>query len=143
MSVKQISVLLGNVPGSFAKLTHILDSEDISTKAVSAASIEHDSRVRLVVNDPDRAASLLESYNLNFEVTTVLAAEVPLHSGGINAILKPLAKAEINILYLYTTINRIGKETIVIIGVDKLEEARDILAENWIHLIDEEIYSIP
>jgi len=36
MSVKQISVLLGNVPGSFAKLIHILDSEDISTKAVSA-----------------------------------------------------------------------------------------------------------
>jgi hypothetical protein len=143
MSVKQISILLGNVPGSFAKLIHILDSEDISTKAVSAASIAEDSRVRLVVNDPDRAAALLDSYNLNFEVTPVLAAEVPLHAGGINAILKPLAKAEINILYLYTTINRIGKETIVIIGVDKLEEAREILAENWIHLIDDEIYSIP
>jgi hypothetical protein len=143
MSVKQISVLLGNVPGSFAKLIHILDSEDISTKAVSAASIVEDSTVRLVVNDPDRAAALLESYNFNFEVTPVLAAEVPLHTGGINAILKSLAKAEINILYLYTTINRIGKETIVIIGVDRLEEAREILTENWIHLIDDEIYSIP
>ena len=136
MAVKQISVLLGNIPGTFAKLTHILDEEDI-------ASIEHDSRVRLVVNDPDRAAALLNSFNFNFEVTPVLAAEVPLHAGGINAILKPLAKAEINILYLYTTINRIGKETIVIIGVDKLEEAREILAENWINLIDDEIYSIP
>ena len=143
MSVKQISVLLGNVPGSFAKLIHILDSEDISTKAVSAASIVEDSTVRLVVNDPDRAAALLESYNFNFEITPVLAAEVPLHTGGINAILKSLAKADINILYLYTTINRIGKETIVIIGVDKLEEAREILTENWIHLIDDEIYSIP
>lgn len=143
MSVKQISVLLGNVPGSFARLTHILDSEDISTKAVSAASIVEDSTVRLVVNDPDRAAALLESYNLNFEVTTVLAAEVPLHAGGINAILKPLAKAEINILYLYTTVNRIGKETIVILGVDKLQEAGEILTENWIHLIGDEIYSIP
>jgi hypothetical protein len=143
MAVKQISVLLGNTPGSFARLTHILDSEDISTKAVSAASIAESSMVRLVVNDPDRAAALLSSYNFNLEVTPVLAAEVPLHTGGINAILKPLAKAEINILYLYTTINRIGKETIVILGVDKLEEAREILTENWIHLIDEEIYSIP
>jgi len=86
MSVKQISVLLENVPGSFAKLTHILDLEDISVKAVSAASIAEDSRVRLVVNDPDRAAAVLESYNLNFEVTPVLAAEVPLHAGGMNAI---------------------------------------------------------
>lgn len=143
MSVKQISVLLDNVPGSFAKLAHILDLEDISTKAVCAASIADDSKVRFVVNDPDRAAAVLESYKLNFEVTPVLAAEVPLHAGGMNAILKPLAKADINIHYLYTTINRIGKETIVILGVDKPEEAREILMENWIHLIDDEIYSIP
>lgn len=143
MSVKQISVILNNVPGSFATLTHILDLEDISTKAVCAASIADDSKVRFVVNDPDRAAAVLESYNLNFEVTPVLAVEVPLHAGGMNAILKPLAKAEINIHYIYTTINRIGKETIVIIGVDKLEEARNILLEHWIHLIDDEIYAIP
>ncbi|HAR49090.1 hypothetical protein ER57_10180 [Smithella sp. SCADC] len=143
MSVKQISVLLGNVPGSFAALTHILDSEDISVKAVSAASIAEDSRVRLVVNEPDRAAALLESYNLNIEVTPVLAAEVPLHAGGMNAILKPLAKSDINIHYLYTTINRIGRETIVIIGVDKIEEAKEILMEHWVHLIGDEIYSIP
>jgi len=31
----------------------------------------------------------------------------------------------------------------VIIGVDKLDEAREILMENWIHLIGDEIYSIP
>jgi len=143
MAVKQISVLLGNIPGSFARLTHILDSEDISTKAVSAASTAEDSTVRLVVNDPDRASAILKSFNVNFEVTPVLAAEVPLHAGGMNAILKSLSKGEINIHFLYTTINRIGKETIVILGVDKIEEARKILTENWISLIDEEIYSIP
>jgi len=143
MAVKQISVLLENVPGSFDKLSHILDLEDISTKAVSAASIKHDSRVRLVVNDPDRAAALLASYNFNVEVAPVLAVEVPLHAGGMNAILMPLAKAEINVLSIYTTINRIGRETILIIGVDKLDEAREALEQNWIHLIGDEIYSIP
>jgi hypothetical protein len=143
MAVKQISVLLDNVPGSLAKLSHILDSEDISIKAVSTASTTESSMVRLVVNDSDRAAALLSSFNFNFEITPVLAAEVPLHAGGMNALLKPLSKAEINIHYLYTTINRIGKETIVILGVDKLEEAREVLEQNWIHLIDREIYSIP
>jgi hypothetical protein len=143
MAVKQISVLLDNVPGSLAKLSHILDSEDISIKAVSTASTTESSMVRLVVNDSDRAAALLSSFNFNFEITPVLAAEVPLHAGGMNALLKPLSKAEINIHYLYTTINRIGKETIVILGVDKLEAAREVLEQNWIHLIDREIYSIP
>jgi hypothetical protein len=143
MAVKQISVLLENIPGTLAKLSHILDLEDISIKAVSTAGTAESSMIRLVVNDSDRAAALLSSFNFNFEITPVLAAEVPLHAGGMNAILKPLSKAEINIHYLYTTINRIGKETIIILGVDKLEEAREVLEQNWINLIDEEIYSIP
>lgn len=142
MPVKQISVLLGNVPGTLSRLTNILDKEDITAIALLAASTTESSTVRMVVNDPERAAAVLESFQFDFEVTPVLAAEVPLHPGGMNAILKPLAKADINILYLYTTINRFGKETIVILGVDKLQEARQVLEENWIRLVQEEIYSL-
>ena len=142
MAVKQISVLLGNIPGTLSRLTNILDKEDITAKALLSASAAESSTVRMVVNDPERAAAILESFGFNYEVTPVLAAEVPLHPGGMNAILNPLNKAEINILYLYTTINRIGKETIVILGTDKLDEAREVLGRNWIHLIEEEIYSL-
>ncbi len=142
MAVTQISVLLGNVPGTLSRLTNILDKEDITAKALLAASAAETSTVRLVVNDPERAAAILESFGFNCEITPVLAAEVPLHPGGMNAILNPLSKADINILYLYTTINRIGKETIVILGVDKIEAARDVLQQNWIHLIEDEIYSL-
>ncbi len=142
MAVKQLSVLLGNVPGTLSRLTDILDKEDITAKALLTASTAEDSMVRLVVNDPERAAATLQSFNFNLEVTPVLAAEVPLHPGGMNAILKPLAAAEINIHYLYTTINRLGKETIVILGVDKIEEAGEILQRNWINLIGDEIYSL-
>ena len=142
MAVKQISVLLGNAPGTLARLTNILDKEDITAKALLAASAAENSTVRMVVSDPERAAAILESFGFNCELTPVLAAEVPLHPGGMNAILKPLAKAEINIHYIYTTINRIGKETIVILGVDKIDSAREILTQNWIHMIEDEIYSL-
>jgi hypothetical protein len=142
MAVTQISVLLGNVPGTLSRLTNILDKEDITAKALLAASAAETSTVRLVVNDPERAAAILESFGFNCEITPVLAAEVPLHPGGMNAILNPLSKADINVLYLYTTINRIGKETIVILGVDKIEAAREVLQQNWIHLIEDEIYSL-
>ena len=142
MAVKQISVTLGNVPGTLSRLTNILDREDITAKALLAASAAESSTVRMVVNDPERAAAILESFGFNYEITPVLAAEVPLHPGGMNAILNPLNKAEINVHYLYTTINRIGKETIVILGTDKLDEAREVLQRNWIHLIEEEIYSL-
>jgi hypothetical protein len=142
MAVKQISVLLGNVPGTLSRLTNILDREDITAKALLAASAAETSTVRMVVNDPERAAAILESFRFDYEISPVLAAEVPLHPGGMNAILNPLARADVNVLYLYTTINRIGRETIVILGVDKIDAAREALRQNWIRLIEDEIYSL-
>jgi len=66
MPVKQISVLLGNVPGTLSRVTNILDKEDITTKALLAASAAENSTVRLVVSDPDRAAAVLESYGFDY-----------------------------------------------------------------------------
>jgi hypothetical protein len=142
MAVMQISVKLDNVPGALASLVDILDKEDISTKAIAAASISKDSMVRLIVNDPQKAVTILESFHFNYEVSPVLAAEVPCHPMGMNAIVKPLRDAEINIHYIYTTIERLGKETILIIGVDRVEEASEILKENWIHLVGDQIYNL-
>jgi hypothetical protein len=50
--------------------------------------------------------------------------------------------ADINIHYIYTTIERIGKETILILGVDNHEEAAEILKEHWINFVGEQIYSL-
>lgn len=142
MAVIQISVQLPNVPGALTKLIDILDKENISIKAVLAASTQETSTVRLVVNNPQRAATILETANMNYELTPVLALEVPTHTAGLNAIIKPLSKAEINILYLYTTIDRIGRETIVILGVDKIEEATEILKQHWITFVGDKVYSL-
>jgi hypothetical protein len=142
MAVMQISVQLDNVPGSLTKLIDILDKEDISIKAISIASSAEHSMIRLVVNNPQRAAATFENFHLNYELTPVLAVEVPSHSAGLNAIIKPLSKTDINILYLYTTIERIGKETIVILGVDKIDEATETLKQHWIKFVGDQVYSL-
>jgi hypothetical protein len=142
MAVKQISVQLDNVPGSLTRLVDILEQEGISTKAIAAASIEKDSIVRLVVNDPDRAVLVLESFHFNYEVSPVLAVEVPCHPGGMNAVVDPLSRGSVNIHYIYTTIERLGEETILILGVDKIDEATRILEENWITFVGDKVYNL-
>lgn len=142
MAVKQISVQLDNVPGSLAKLVDLLDKEGISTKAIAAASIEEDSTVRLVVNDPGKAVTVLESFNFKYDVSPVIAVEVPGHPGGMNAIVKPLSQGNVNIHFIYTTIERLGEETIVILGVDKLDEATRILKEHWIRFVGDRVYTL-
>lgn len=142
MDVKQISVILDNVPGALTKLLDILDKEDIKTKAISAASTEESSTLRLVVNDTHRAVTTLRSFNFNIKVSPVIAVEVPTHPGGMNAIVKPLSDGDVNIHYIYTTIERIGKETILIIGCDPIERAIEILRQQWVNFVGDEIYSL-
>jgi hypothetical protein len=142
MAVLQISIQLDNVPGALTKLIDILDKEGISMKAISAASTDEVSTLRLVVNDPEKAVTVLKSFNFKYAIYPVIAVEVPCHPGGMNAVVKPLSDGNVNIHYIYTTIERLGKETILILGVDKIDEATDILKQNWINFVGDRIYTL-
>ena len=73
----------------------------------------------------------------------VLAVEIPDHPGALQAVLKPLRESSINVLYLYTFLGR-GEtgQPIVIMGVDKTEEAVAVLEKNWVTTFGNEIYSL-
>jgi hypothetical protein len=141
MPVKQISVRLENVPGKLSEVSQSLGQNGISLIALSVADGADFSEVRFVANDPERAANILRSHGYPVEVVDVLAVETPHHPGGLNAILKPLKEASINVHYLYTCFGG-ERPSVVIVGVDKMDEALEALKKNWVHLYGEELYSL-
>lgn len=143
MQIKQLSVVLENVPGKLSELSDILGGEGINIRAISVADTSDLTTVRMVVDDPGKAFIVLESKDYSIRKKNVLAVETPDHPGGLNAVLKPLKEADINVHYLYPYIGRIGDNAILIVGVDKIEEAIGILKKNWVHLISEKkLYSL-
>jgi len=141
MSVKQISINLENVPGKFSEVIEYLGENGISIIALSVADTADISAVRFVANDYEKAANVLKSRGYSVKITDVLAVEAPHHPGGLNAVLKPLKEANINIHYLYTCLAR-SENAVLIVGVDNMEEAIRVLRRNWVRMIDEEIYTI-
>ncbi len=141
MPVKQITVSLENVPGKLSEVSGYLGENGINIIALSVADTADLSAVRFVVNDPEKASNILRSYGFPIKVSDVLAVETPNHPGGLNAILKPLKQVSINVNYLYTSLGGAGK-TVVIVGVDKIDEAVQVLKKNWVHLYDEELYTL-
>ncbi|MFC1860997.1 ACT domain-containing protein [Chloroflexota bacterium] len=143
MSVKQISISLENVPGMFLAVSEYLGAEGINIRAISVADTSDISTVRFVVDNPEKAANVLRSHGYSIRETDVLAVEVPDHPGGLQAVLKPLNAANINVTHFYTYLGR-GEsgQPIVIIGVDKPEEALKLLKKNWVHTYGKEIYSL-
>jgi len=143
MCVKQISVSLENVPGKFLEVSEYLGTEGINIRAISVADTSDISTVRFVPDDPQKTINVLRSHGYSVRETDVIAVEVPDHPGGLQAVLKPLKRANINVLYLYPYLGR-GEsgEPIIIVGVDRTEEAITVLQKNWVHTFGEEIYAL-
>jgi len=137
MRIKQISVVMENIPGKLSGLSDVLGAEGINIRAITVADTSDLTTVRMIVDDPAKAILVLESKEYNIRQREVLAVETPDHPGGLNAVLRPLRDAQINVHYLYPYIGRIKANAILILGVDKIDEAIQILTQNWVHLISE------
>jgi hypothetical protein len=84
----------------------------------------------------------LKSHQFIIKETDVIAVETPDHPGGLNAVLKPLKQHNINVHYLYPFIAIVGKKAIIILGVDRIDEAEKILNEHWLKTYGKEIYNM-
>ncbi|MFA4836217.1 MAG: ACT domain-containing protein [Dehalococcoidia bacterium] len=143
MSIKQISVTMDNVPGQLLRVSEYLGAEGINIRALSVADASEISNVRFVTDNPEKTVNVLKSHGYSLREREVIAVEVPDHPGGVQALLKPLKAADINVLYLYPYLGR-GEsgQAIVIVGVDKTEEAIKVLQKNWVHTFGPEIYAL-
>ena len=141
MPVKQISVSLENVPGKLSEVSDYLGDNGINIIGLMIADTADISAIRFVPSDVEKAVNVLRTHGYSMKVTEVLAVEAPNHPGGLNAVLKPLKDMKINVNYLYTCLGR-GEKTVLIMGVDKMEEAIQVLKKNWVHMYDEELYAL-
>jgi len=141
MPVKQISLSLENVPGKLSEVTEYFGENGINIIALSIADTADISMIRFVANDPEKAANVLRSHGYSIKISDVLAVEAPNHPGGLNAILKPLREISVNVNYLYTCLGT-GERTVLIMGVDKITEAIEVLKRNWVHMYNEELYNL-
>jgi hypothetical protein len=142
MVIKQISVSLENRPGALSHVSELLGREGVNIRAISVADTSDISTVRFVVDDPVKAKNILKGNGFSPRETDVLAVETPDHPGGLNAVLKPLKAAVINVHYLYPHLGRVSGQAIVILGVDKTEKAQKVLQENWVRTLGKEVYKI-
>ena len=142
MVIKQLSVSIDNIPGTLARISESLGREGVNVRAISVADTSDRSTVRFVFDDPDKAKNMLIANGYTPKETEVLAVEMPDHPGGMLSVLKPLMAAGVNVHYLYPHLGRVNNNAIVILGVDRTEEAQKVLADNWVRTLGREIYNV-
>ena len=76
MFIKQLSIFVENKSGKIADILNVLGENNIDISALSIADTTDFGIVRLIVNDVERAASVLREYGAVVKVTDVIGVSV-------------------------------------------------------------------
>ena len=129
MQVTQISVFLENQPGRLADLLDVLSDAQVNLQALSVADSADFGIVRLIVSDPDAVLLAIRNADMTAATTQVLRVEIPDVPGGLSrTVVAPLARAGVNIEYVYAYSELRLERAVVVLKVDDLERAEEALA---------------
>lgn len=126
--VRQLSVFLHNRVGSLMALVKLLNENSIEVLGLSVQESTELTLARLVVNDPDTAATLFMEKGIPFDSTCVLTV-VQLHplEGTLVQCLATLLTAEINIHFSYPMLARPGDYPLLALYLDEPDLASEAL----------------
>jgi hypothetical protein len=122
----QFVVQLENHPGALAVLAEALAARGVDLRAIGGGSIGDAGHVIMTTADDDTARAVLEDGGYVFIEGESILAEVDDQPGGMAAIARALADADVNILgHLF--LGRWGDRAMFAFVVDDADRARPIL----------------
>ncbi len=131
MLIKQTSVFIENKPGKMAKIIDILGANDINLNALSIADATDFGILRLITDEPDKAAAVLASEDFVVKTTNVISVNIENKPGGLVKILRIFKENNIAVDYMYAYVSK-DSNAITVIKTDNIDLAVQKLAENGI-----------
>lgn len=138
MKVEQISIFLENKSGRLAEITRILGDAGINIRALSLADTSDFGILRLIVNDVEKAKSVLKESGFTVNKTEVVAVEVPDNPGGLSHILHALDTDQINVEYMYAFVENCGGNAVLIFRFDDTDKAIGVLKGQGFNILEGE-----
>jgi hypothetical protein len=132
MTIHQISVFLENRAGQLAEITKILSERHIDLRALNIAETTDYGVLRLIVDQPEAAASILLSEGVILSMTPVVAVGVPDQPGGLAEVLRLISEAGVDVEYMYSVFGQVNGKAYMIFRVTDTDKLIAILNANGI-----------
>ena len=130
MGIKQISVFLENTTGRLCEVTQTLAKAGINLRAISIADTADFGILRLIADKTDAAINVLTAAGFTTRQTNVAAVEIDDKPGSLAALMDLFRKSEINIEYLYASLEGSDDKAVVIFKLENHEKGFEILEKN-------------
>ena len=130
--VYQISVFLENRAGQFAEITTILADNGIDLRAISIAETEDYGILRMIVDDAQKATTILMQHGYLLTMTPVLVVAVADAPGGVANVLSILAEGSIDIEYMYSLFTHSAGKAYIVFRVADAQKFITLLGSHGI-----------
>lgn len=122
MSIYQISVFLENRAGQLAEITGLLAQNNVNLRAISIAETVDYGVLRMIVDDAERASSILLENGNVLSMTPVSVVAVPDRPAGLSEVLTVLSEANIDIEYMYSILSHGDEKAYMVFRVSDDEK---------------------
>ena len=139
----QIAVFAENKPGRIERVSRILGEAGVNIRAITVATADAFGIIKLLVDDPEKAYAALAAGGVSVFKREIVAVVMDDRPGGLLAATQALSKAGINIEDAYGFVIEDKRRAVLVVEVEKIPEAIDVLREQGIRtLSDDEIYTL-
>jgi hypothetical protein len=125
----QLAVFLENRPGMLSRTCQALAAAKINILALSIQDTVDHAIVRMVVDKPKEAESVLSRLHAMVQRRDVITMEVPNTVGTLAKIAEQLAVAGINLEYAYCTAGVGDRQGVIVLRTNDLEATINALSE--------------
>ena len=129
MFITQISIFVENKLGRLAEIIEVLGKNGIDISALSVADTSDFGILRIIVDQPDLARTVLAEHGVVTKATEVISVAIDDTPGGLSAKLNVLKNAGITIEYMYAFVGRVEGKAHMVLRVDRPDEAVRLLGE--------------
>jgi hypothetical protein len=124
---KEFRVTIEDKPGALGKCFLALAERGVNILAFQSYVEERESLVRILVDNPATAMSVLGGLHMIFEETDVAIIRVEHRPGELGRVAASLGKNGINIDYSYCGFEPGSTHALMVFGVDNLNKASTVL----------------
>jgi len=119
----QVAMFLENKPGALARVAAALAKAKVNVEAISVCETQDYGVVRMVTSSAAKTKAALKKLGVSFTTSRVIVTKLPNTPGVLAKVSKKLAKAGVNIEYVYGSAAGKGRDATIVIKADKTGKA--------------------
>ncbi len=132
--VRQFSVFTANRMGQLHELVGLLGAQNVHVLALTVLDSTDTAVIRLVVDDPEKARSLLVHHGVPFTEHEVVVVEFS-SAAEFTKLVTTLLEAETNINYLYSFIPHPREKSLLAMSMEDNDIAETVLARHQFRVL--------